>query len=124
MNGPGKHRPVLVASKGAANAELRERAKDALERARASSRKQGPEEAGPPPDPVALAAMEDALMRLSWRERDVFLAVRVDDLSLAEIAQTMGLPMDHVEQIFVRAFGNLERNLANPRRHVWRRWFG
>jgi len=118
MNGPGKHRPVLVASKGAVSAELRERAKDALERARA----QGPEEAGPPPDPVALAAMEDALMRLSWRERDVFLAVRVDDLPLADIARAMGLSVARVEQLFARAFRNLERNLANPRRHGWRRW--
>ena len=41
MNGPGKGTPVPVESKGAASAELRERAEDALERAQAGSRKTG-----------------------------------------------------------------------------------
>ena len=37
-------------------------------------------------NPVELAKLEDAMRRVPRRQREIFLAVRVDDLRYAEIA--------------------------------------
>jgi len=105
----------------AAMTELRGRAKQAYERARVHGLAEGDDK---PPDAERVAAMDSALMRLSGLERDVFLAMRVDNLTIAEIAGEIGVSSEKAQRIFVRAFCNLERNLANPRRRWWRLWFG
>lgn len=69
-----------------------------------------------------LAAMEDALMRMPRIEREIFLAVRLDDLSYAEIAARTGLSVAGAERVFVRALRHFIRNLRDPRRGRWRRW--
>lgn len=68
-----------------------------------------------------LARLEDALRRLSQFEREVFLAVRLDQLSFEKIAERTGLTPDQAERVFVRALTGFVRNLANPRRRWWRR---
>lgn len=106
-------------------AALRSRAELAYQRARANRIDgTGPNGRSGPLDPTAIAAMNDALLRLFCRERTVFLAMRVDHFSIDEIAERMGLSYDEALRIFIRAFRNLERNLASPRRHWWRRWIG
>ena len=81
-----------------------------------------------PVDLVKLAEMEDAVWRLSTWQRRIFLAVRIDDLSFAEIADRTGLSVGQVERLLGKAIRNLSRNLDDPRRYWWRRsrwwrWF-
>jgi RNA polymerase sigma-70 factor (ECF subfamily) len=96
------------------------RSKRAYERARASfdSTSGGK---GPPPDPRP-SRVQRALARLSGLERDVFLAVRIDDMSYAEIGEKIGRSEQKVMKLFGRALYNLDCNLRDPRRHWWRRW--
>ncbi len=75
-------------------------------------------------DPVELARLEDAMRRVPRRQREIFLAVRLDNLRYAEIAERTGLTVDQVERLFADALTNLTRNLDQPRRHWWRRWLG
>ncbi|QPI72137.1 sigma factor-like helix-turn-helix DNA-binding protein [Sphingobium sp. Cam5-1] len=74
-------------------------------------------------DPALLARLEDAVLRLPRIQRDIFLAVRLDALSYAEIAERTGLTTAQVERLFAEALGNFCRNLDDPTRHRWRRWF-
>ncbi|MEA3540485.1 MAG: sigma factor-like helix-turn-helix DNA-binding protein [Pseudomonadota bacterium] len=52
------------------------------------------------------------------------LAVRLDDMDYAQIAERTGLSQRQVEAMMVRALINFQRNLADPDRHAWRRWLG
>ena len=74
-------------------------------------------------DPALIARLEDAVLRLPRIQRDIFLAVRLDALSYAEIAECTGLSSKQVERLFTKALGNFSRNLDDPARHRWRRWF-
>lgn len=74
-------------------------------------------------DPATVARINSALARLSEREREVFLAVSVDDLSYAEIAERLGLSAEQVMRLFGSALANMDRNLHEPRRCWWRRWW-
>jgi RNA polymerase sigma-70 factor (ECF subfamily) len=69
-----------------------------------------------------VARVQRALARLSGLERDVFLAVRIDDMSYAEIGEKIGRSEQKVMKLFGRALYNLDCNLRDPRRHWWRRW--
>jgi RNA polymerase sigma-70 factor (ECF subfamily) len=73
-------------------------------------------------DPAELARLDHALQRAPRRQREIFLAVRLDDLGYAEIANRTGLTVAQVERLFAEALTNLSRNLDDPRRHWWRRW--
>ena len=96
------------------------RSKRALERTLALHE----ETAGRTPDPVELARLDHAMRRVPRRQREIFLAIRLDDLGYAEIAERTGLPIAQVEHLFAEALTNLSRNLDDPRRHWWRRWLG
>lgn len=74
------------------------------------------------PDHAELQRLERALRRMPRRQREIFLAVRIDDLSYADIAERTGLTTAKVERLFARSLRNFVRNLGNPRRHWWRRW--
>ncbi|TPG15799.1 sigma-70 family RNA polymerase sigma factor [Sphingomonas koreensis] len=76
-----------------------------------------------PPDPAMMARLEDAARRMPRFQREIFLAVRLDDYSYAEIAERTGITPKQVERLFAQALGNFCRNLADPRRCRWRRWF-
>ncbi|MEV5022589.1 sigma-70 region 4 domain-containing protein [Sphingobium sp. LMA1-1-1.1] len=74
-------------------------------------------------DPALIARLEDAVLRLPRIQRDIFLAIRLDALSYAEIAERTGLSNRQVERLFAQALANFRRNLGDPARHRWRRWF-
>ncbi|MEV4933975.1 sigma-70 region 4 domain-containing protein [Sphingobium sp. LSP13-1-1.1] len=74
-------------------------------------------------DPALIARLEDAVLRLPRIQRDIFLAIRLDALSYGEIAQRTGLTKRQVERLFAKALGNFSRNLRDPSRQRWRRWF-
>lgn len=73
-------------------------------------------------DPAKLDRMKDALRRLSLRQRQLLLAIRIGDLSYAEIAELTELSVTAVEQQFAKALANFMANLDDPNRHWWRRW--
>lgn len=98
------------------------RSKRAYERARASCKFNKRRHAKLPPDPETIARMESALARLSGLERDVFLAVSVDDMSYGEVGEKIGRSEQKVMKLFGRALYNLDSNFRDPRRHWWRRW--
>lgn len=72
-------------------------------------------------DPATMARAKSALARLSRQEREVLLAVSVEDLSYAEIGERMGLSAAQVMRMFGAALANMDRNLREPMRHWWRR---
>ena len=74
-------------------------------------------------DPALIARLEDAVLRLPRIQRDIFLAVRLDALSYAEIAECTGLSSKQVERLFAKALASFRRNLDDPARHRWQRWF-
>ncbi len=99
---------------------LRERARLAVERA------QGPDAPPPgePPDPALLARLEAALRSLPRRQREIFLAVRFDAMSYAEIAHRTGLSSERVKREFARALLQLHRASDGSRPEPWfRRWW-
>lgn len=73
-------------------------------------------------DPEELARYEDALRRIPTFQRSIFLAVRLDALSYAQVGERTGLSIKQVEGQMGRALRNLRRNLDDPRRGWWRRW--
>jgi RNA polymerase sigma-70 factor (ECF subfamily) len=73
-------------------------------------------------DAVMLAKVEHAMQRLSRRQREIFLAIRFDNLGYPEIAKRTGLTVAQVERLFAAALINFMRNLDDTRRHWWRRW--
>jgi len=75
-------------------------------------------------DPVELARIEDAMRRVPRRQREIFFAVRLDNLRYAEIGERTGLTVAEVERLFAKGLANFTRNLDQPRRHWWRRWLG
>ncbi len=80
-----------------------------------------------PPDPALFARLEAALQTLPRRRRAIFLAVRLDGTSYAELAEQTGLSVRQVEREIARAIAQidrfLERGKASPSRTWWRRWF-
>ena len=100
---------------------LRQRARQAFERVTRDREKQGPQ---CEPDVGEIARIEDAVRRLPWRQREILLAIRLDNLSYTEITEHTGLTLAQVEQQFARSMCNLMRNLDDPSRHWWRRWLG
>jgi RNA polymerase sigma-70 factor (ECF subfamily) len=67
-------------------------------------------------DPVEVERVREALGRLSPMDRDVLLAVRLEDRSYVEIGQTFGLSVVEVEQLFAQALSELLRNPDRPSR--------
>ena len=99
---------------------MREGARRALER---SLRRDAPDEAR---DPELLARIEAALLTLPRRWREIFLAVRLDGTSYAELAERTGLSMERVEREVARAIAQIDRCLEQrktaPPHPWWRRW--
>jgi RNA polymerase sigma-70 factor (ECF subfamily) len=72
-------------------------------------------------DPATLKRIEQAIRKLPRRQREVFAAVRFDDLSYVDIAEQTGLTVSEVEQLFAAALFNISRQVDRPR-HWWRFW--
>lgn len=75
-------------------------------------------------DHAMLAKLEHAMQRVPRRQREILLAVRLDDLSYPEIAESTGLTVAQVERLVAHGLFNFSCNLDDPRRHWWRRWLG
>lgn len=75
-------------------------------------------------DPAELARLDHAMRRVPRRQREIFLAVRLDSLSYSEIAERTGLTVTQVERLFADGLANFSCNLEDPQRHWWRRWLG
>ncbi|HEV7288856.1 sigma-70 region 4 domain-containing protein [Sphingomonas sp.] len=56
-----------------------------------------------PTDPEILKRLEAKLQRMPKLQREIFLAIRLDDLSYAEIAERTGLSAEQVEQHFAQS---------------------
>jgi len=74
-------------------------------------------------DPDRLRRLERAVRRLPRREREIFLAHRLEDMSYEEIALQTGLAVDEVERRMASAMYRLLRELDAPRPRWWERWF-
>lgn len=72
-------------------------------------------------DPATLQRIKRAIRTLPRRQREVFHAVRFDDLSYVDIAERSGLTVREVEQLFAEALFNITRRVDHPRRW-WRFW--
>lgn len=101
------------------------RSRRALERTRTVRERDRSEP--PSVDPVDRARMRKALARLSRRERRILLAVRIEGLSYAEIAERTGLTETKVEQILAQAIGHALDTIAQDswsrkRRIAWLHW--
>jgi DNA-directed RNA polymerase specialized sigma24 family protein len=71
---------------------------------------------------VTLARVRNALRRMPRRERRLFLAMRVEEASYAEIARREGVSLPEVEVLLARALFSYWRCIENPWRHWWRLW--
>lgn len=60
-----------------------------------------------------LARMEDALLSLPGLTREIFLAVRIDDLGYREIARRTGLSTREVERHIARTIVALDHALCD-----------
>lgn len=100
------------------NNDLGARAKHAVERSLAHHTQIDKSQV----DPAELDRMKDALRRLSRRQRQILLAIRIGELSYAEIAELTDLSRTSVERHFAKALANFMANLDDPNRHWWRRW--
>lgn len=73
-------------------------------------------------DPVLLARCEDALTRLTRRERQIFIAIWTnarDPVAMSSIRHRLRSGSDRE---FARSLASFALNLRNPRRRCWRRW--
>lgn len=71
-----------------------------------------------------LLRLDFGLRRMPKRRRMIFLAVRLDGASYAELAERTGLSIRQVEREVAAALVQLDRAVHdNPSDRWWRRWF-
>jgi len=63
------------------------------------------------PDAAQIARVNAAIRQLPERQREVFLAVRLDDRSLREIAHELAMPLPEAERAFAAALLAIMRSL-------------
>jgi RNA polymerase sigma factor (sigma-70 family) len=73
-------------------------------------------------DAEMLRRLEMAVASLPRRQRYIFLAIRIDDLSYDEIAAQSGLTVRQVEQQFARALYKVFRQMEGEPLRWWERW--
>lgn len=73
------------------------------------------------PDPETIKRMERAVRKLPRLRREIFLAVRLDDMSYVEIAERTGLTVREVEREIARALVSISRSMDRQPRRWWRR---
>lgn len=72
-------------------------------------------------DPATLKRIERAIRKLPRRQREIFCALRFEDLNYVEIAERTGLTVREVERLFAEVLLNISRHVDRPRRW-WRFW--
>ena len=75
------------------------------------------------PDPKRLKRLAQAIRKLPRCQREIFCAIRFDDLGYEEIAQRTGLTVAEVERLFAEALLNLIRRLDGKAKCWWRFWY-
>lgn len=78
-------------------------------------------------DAEIIARLEIALSRMPRMRREIFLAIRLDDMGYPEIAQRTGLSVSQVERQFAEGLLQLDEALngrapVSRRRRLYR-WF-
>ena len=72
----------------------------------------------------ALARMERALRRMPRLDREIFLAVRLDDMKYHDVAARTGLSVRQIERRVAWVISTLDRDLHGDPLVWWRRWLG
>lgn len=71
-----------------------------------------------------LARLEIGLQRMPEQRRAIFLAVRLDGASYAELAERIGVTVQQIEREVAAALVELDRAVHDdPSDCWWRRWF-
>src|SRR3546814_11372319 len=86
---------------------LAQRAREAFERSLGAERPDPSE----PPDPERLRRLEAAVRTLPRRQREIFLALRLDHMSYAQIAERTGLSIETVKRHFAAALYHLRHHM-------------
>ena len=63
------------------------------------------------PDAETLKQLEKAVLRLRCKEREIFLAHRLDDMTYTEIAERTGLSVKQVTQHMARALFKIGQSM-------------
>jgi len=74
-------------------------------------------------DPELLRRLEEAIDAMPRKQRAIFLAHRLDDMSYQEIADRTGLTVRQVERQMARAIYKLCKQMDGYPLHWWERWF-
>lgn len=74
-------------------------------------------------DPDFLKRLEDALLNMPRIQREIFLAIRLDDMSYEEIGHRTGLTVKQVERHFARSLYKLVKQMDGERLSWWERRF-
>jgi RNA polymerase sigma-70 factor (ECF subfamily) len=74
-------------------------------------------------DAGLLRRLEEAVASMPRRQREIFLAYRVDGLTYGEIASRTGLSVRQVERQMARAIHKLCRHMDGHPITWWERWF-
>jgi RNA polymerase sigma-70 factor (ECF subfamily) len=75
------------------------------------------------PDPELLHRLEEAVAAMPRKQREIFLAHRLDDMSYAEIASRTRLSVRQVERLMAKAFYKLCKQMDGEPLSWWERWF-
>lgn len=76
-----------------------------------------------PIDPDLLRRIEAAMMNLPRRQREIFMAHRVHNMSYREIAERSGLTVWQVERHMAKALYKLAKQMDGRKLSWWERWF-
>jgi RNA polymerase sigma factor (sigma-70 family) len=66
---------------------------------------------------------QEAFAAMPRKQREIFLAHRLDDLSYAEIAERTGLTLRQVERQIAKALYKLCKQMDGQPLSWWERWF-
>jgi RNA polymerase sigma-70 factor (ECF subfamily) len=75
----------------------------------------------PAPDPKLLRRIKRAIRRLPRRQREVFRAIRFEDLGYDEVARRFGITVPEVERLFALALLAIMRRLDRKAGRWWER---
>jgi len=73
-------------------------------------------------DPRLVRRMRRAIRRLPRDQREVFCAIRFDDLDYYQVAERFGISVAEVEARFAKAIYNYVRMVDAKPRPWWRFW--
>jgi RNA polymerase sigma-70 factor (ECF subfamily) len=74
-------------------------------------------------DAELLRRLQDAIASMPRKQRDIFLAHRLEGMSYAEIACRTGLSVKQVERQMARAITKLCKQMDGHPLSWWERWF-